>query len=72
MIADPSYSPALPNMFSHCRKCGAVLKINEEWHSGRCVECQQWEALYPLIDAIIAMPLPPKRKSVVRVMNRDS
>lgn len=32
----------LPNMFSHCQKCGAVLLINEEWHTGRCIECKQW------------------------------
>lgn len=67
MIAYPIPAPTLPNMFAFCRKCGDALKINEEWHSGRCIECQQWEALYPLVDAVIALPLPIKRQ-----MNRDA
>lgn len=57
----------LPNMFSHCLTCNAVLMINEEWHTGRCVECAQWADVLRLVDIVIDMPI--KRR---RAMNRDS
>jgi predicted ATP-dependent serine protease len=51
------HSPTLPNMFSHCQKCGAILKINEEWHSGRCTDCTQWADVLTRVDTIIKTPI---------------
>jgi hypothetical protein len=51
------HSPTLPNMFSHCRKCNTPLVINEEWHSGECIDCQQWADVLTRVDTIIKTPI---------------
>lgn len=61
--------PTLPNMFAHCLKCGAVLLINEEWHTGRCMECKQWAETLELVDAIIDETVPT---GPIRYPNRDA
>jgi hypothetical protein len=51
------HSPILPNMHSHCAKCNARLLINEEWHSGQCIECTQWADVLRMVDAVIDEPI---------------
>ena len=64
--------PPLPRMYTHCRLCECRLLINDEWHSGYCLDCNQrkqlyWECILDDLNAAADAPTLP-----MRPMHRDA